>query len=647
MACFFRFGRHHRVAWCAALLGTLVGPWAWAQNPFGKFAGKPDDKDRAPRMSVEHGPRTGTNSVSPNTTTLPKTFVPNLPNLSSGGASQRNPIPSGDVPMEFRRPGRGSNPGIGNGPANGNLNGNFTLPGQVFGPSNLTPNTNPRGGTIESFPGRITPPSTSNGISGLGSSNAGSKTKFPGAKNPNSSTFPLNVDPSTPNLVGPRVPNLGGKSSLDMPRRTPPITRLNIGKNGQLAGPGSASLVGKIGLEGRDPKVALPHPKFNDRLKSGDLDRLTKSGVGRRLDLGDQFRLFEKGDVARQLGLMDKLTKGGGWRNAVKSGPVATNFAALHFGGWYSGCGAYPAWCWYPHWHDWVSWCWWDFCDPFWDPRPIGCIPWHCHVCDPCPIWVVWDYPVWTPLPFVCGTWLDLPVVVADDLDLQLLAVRFVDPGHPEQQLGPRYRVWFRNTSRVDILSPFNVLLMAGNDRVPRSDLPQSGVRIPSMKADEIRSVDIRLPFSTMRMARDAQGREVPFAQLHVLVDSHREIPEAFEPNNGAVLARGDVLPVDPAAFSTNVSAASPGDVVNIAGEGFGPEPGQVLVFVKGLEMQAEIVGWFDLGIRVKLPSLLLAESTTAEIVVVRGDGAAANAVTVALGPAGSIVPPPPELPTP
>ena len=94
--------------------------------------------------------------------------------------------------------------------------------------------------------------------------------------------------------------------------------------------------------------------------------------------------------------------------------------------------------CWYPQWNPWVEWSWHYHCHPFWDPRPIWCRP---VIYDPCPRWVYWEAPVWTPLPVVtCGTWVDLrPVVVAAaQSDLQLVAVRFVDPGHPEEKLGPR-----------------------------------------------------------------------------------------------------------------------------------------------------------------------------------------------------------------
>ncbi len=65
---------------------------------------------------------------------------------------------------------------------------------------------------------------------------------------------------------------------------------------------------------------------------------------------------------------------------------------------------------------------------------------------DPYYDWVYWQTPVWVSLPVVqCGTWVDveMPVIPAAQYDLQLLAVRFVDPGHPEEKLGPRYRVWY------------------------------------------------------------------------------------------------------------------------------------------------------------------------------------------------------------
>jgi hypothetical protein len=222
-------------------------------------------------------------------------------------------------------------------------------------------------------------------------------------------------------------------------------------------------------------------------------------------------------------------------------------------------------------------------------------------------------------------------VVIEDGLDLQLLAVRFVDPGQPELREGPRYRVWARNNSARTLIGDFNVLLMAANSREPVAGLPQAGVRVDSIEPGEIKAFDIRLPFEATTMDRDAGGRLIPFSQLHVIVDSHREVPEVFEQNNGAVIARCDILPVDPVLFGTDSATALPGTEINIAGEGFGPEPGQVLVHVGGIELQAEIEGWYDLGARVRLPSLALAGPTDAELILIRGDTAASNPLTIQL----------------
>tara|TARA_B100000029_G_scaffold422116_1_gene428680 strand:+ start:60 stop:842 length:783 start_codon:yes stop_codon:yes gene_type:complete len=256
---------------------------------------------------------------------------------------------------------------------------------------------------------------------------------------------------------------------------------------------------------------------------------------------------------------------------------------------------------------------------------------------------VSWRYPAWVSLPIVVsGTWVDVPRVATEDRDLQLLAVRFVDAGHPEQKKGPRYRVWFRNNDDKKLRKDFNIMLLASNSRDAATDVPQAGVEIDNIEAGAIRTVDIRLPFEASTLARDAENRAVPFRFLHVLVDSHQDVDESFEENNGVVLARGDVLPVDPSSFSTDVTSGSPGSMINVAGEGFGPEPGEVIVHVNGLELQAEIYGWYDLGVHLKLPTLPVATETQAEIVVVRGDGAVSNPVQVLIVPAKSPVTPPP-----
>jgi hypothetical protein len=307
----------------------------------------------------------------------------------------------------------------------------------------------------------------------------------------------------------------------------------------------------------------------------------------------------------------------------------------IHFGHSYFGPRWFPSRVWYPCWSDWVRWSWWDHCLPLYDPRPVYCRP---IIYASCPRVVVYEYPQWQPLHVVpAGTWVDVPpvVVAPQQYDLQLLAVRFVDAGHPEQQLGPRYRVWFRNSSSQDLATAVQRVHHRGNDDGLHEQLPQASVRVEAIAAGETQAVDLRLPWEAYRLSLDAAGDPLPFENLHVIVDSHREIDDITVANNGAIVDRGEILPVDPAAFSTDVDTVVAGQAVSIAGEGFGPEPGQVLLYVKGLELQPEIQGWYDLGVRVEIPALPLAEPTEARLVVVRRDSAAANPVELTLAPAG------------
>ena len=392
---------------------------------------------------------------------------------------------------------------------------------------------------------------------------------------------------------------------------------------------------------------------YQERLANPDnFQHWQQSNVGQKLDLQQQFALQNQGDISRRMNLSNNLVNAGGWAQHRQHGVIAAGFTAGAFSMWYAGGGCYPSHCWCPTWSPWVDWSYWGTCPILYDPRPYYCIP---IVYGPCVPWVYYDYPVWMPLPLVsCGTWIDVsPVVVPVGYDLQLLAVRFVDNGHPEQNLGPRYRVWVRNNSPVQIVTPFSVLMLASNEQTPTVELPQMGVVVPSMDIGETQALDIRLPLAANRLGVTPEGYRVPFTYLHVLVDSHQQIPETFEDNNGAVLLRTDILPVDPAAFSTDLTAAAPESLLTIAGEGFGPEPGQVIVSVYGQQVQAEIHGWYDLGIQFTVPNFELTQSVDAEVLVVRGDKAVSNPLTVRLAPKalleeaatfpGSPIPDPPQ----
>jgi hypothetical protein len=127
--------------------------------------------------------------------------------------------------------------------------------------------------------------------------------------------------------------------------------------------------------------------------------------------------------------------------------------------------------------------------------------------------------------------------------DLQLVAVRLVDPGQPEQQRGPCYRIWIRNNSSLAAPQPFTVMLLAGNDARLVRGLPQTSVRVTSIAAGDTQAVDLRLPTGVFTMGRDSLGRPLPYNMIHVAVDTEREVPDACRANNAAMLAVADVLP--------------------------------------------------------------------------------------------------------
>jgi hypothetical protein len=374
--------------------------------------------------------------------------------------------------------------------------------------------------------------------------------------------------------------------------------------------------------------------RFQTQLQSNRYDTLIRSRVGQQFNLNRQFRLFSQGDVTRQLRLNTALINGG-WQ-ARHTGLIYSNYSQSAFSWWYPGPSWYPAYAWTPYWSPWVQWSFWDTVLPIYDPRPFAVRPYYF---DAAPVVTTFDYPVWQELPVIAsGTWVEVPSApVARGSDLQLLAVRFVDPGHREEDLGPRYRIWLRNNSEAPLKQNFDVTVFASNDKELSDQVVQAGVTIPEVAADDTIAIDVRLPADANRLFTDKNQDRVPFRFLHVVVDSGNDIKEDNEENNGAVLSRSEIFPVDPAAFSTNVTAAAPGSTIAVAGEGLGPEPGEVIVSIGDEQHSAEISGWYDLGVQIIVPKLDVNDAEHAQILIIRGDGAASNPVALDIAPEDSI----------
>jgi hypothetical protein len=382
--------------------------------------------------------------------------------------------------------------------------------------------------------------------------------------------------------------------------------------------------------------------KLVDAIKAGKLDPLTNGPAARKLGMADQFKLMDKGDIARRLKLSDKLEKIGGWKNRM-CGPIDSHYCDHCKGGFYCGPKWCPHHCWCPLWCGWVEWC---FGCPMWfDPRPDFCEPIECD-----------DYQVDETVVVdrrgIPDQWVDndppqpQPDGDADqpDVDLELVAVRFVDNGNAEKNIGPRYRVIIRNNGKQAIDRPFNVAAVLGAAEPSDERTPRAGKRVKAIAAGQTMAIDIRLPAEANASIKCDDGPSVEkFPKLAVMVDTRNEVEEPNKDNNGMAFDRSDILMADPAIFAADVKQATLGQTIKLAGEGLGPEAGQVLVRVGGLELQAEIEGWYDLGVEIKLPSLPLAGEAKAELVVVRGDGAAANPITMPLAATQSAPPAPPE----
>ena len=392
-------------------------------------------------------------------------------------------------------------------------------------------------------------------------------------------------------------------------------------------------------VDRNSPLAALPLDRvagrFQANVRADRYSPIFQSKIGQRYNLDRQFQLYTAGDVARQMALNTALVTAGGWDTRLV-GPIYSGYTNSAFSVWYPGPQWYPTYAWAPVWSPWVSWSFWNTVSPIYDPRPFVVRP---YVYDPAPVVTVYDYPTWTQLPVVVsGTWVDVPAApVSAGQDLQLLAVRFVDPGHPEENLGPRYRVWLRNNANADLTRNVDVTLFASEAKELSNDVVQSGVRVPEIAANDTIAVDIRLPLEANRLATNDESDHVPFRYLHVVVDSRNELKEANEDNNGALLSRAEIYQVDPAAFSTNVTVAAPGSVISLAGEGFGPEPGEVIVSIGDRQERAEIRGWYDLGVQITVPNVDVASLEKAEVLVIRGDGAASNPVPLDVAPEDSI----------
>ena len=165
--------------------------------------------------------------------------------------------------------------------------------------------------------------------------------------------------------------------NLDAPKNL--NVNKNLNKNVDLAQKikpnGNSGIIANGGPHGLNKSL---NTKFVDAVKNGKLDSLTNGSAARKIGLGDQFRLMDKGNVASKLKLSDKLAKNGGWQKRM-CGPIDSHYCDHCKGKFYCGPSWCPHHCWCPNWCGWVAW---SFgCPMSFDPRPDFCEPISCDDC--------------------------------------------------------------------------------------------------------------------------------------------------------------------------------------------------------------------------------------------------------------------------
>jgi hypothetical protein len=147
--------------------------------------------------------------------------------------------------------------------------------------------------------------------------------------------------------------------------------------------------------------------------------------------------------------------------------------------------------------------------------------------------------PVAANPPAAPATLAATPAAV-EGIDLQLVDVRMLDNGDAAQQIGPRYRVTFRNAGTKPVDHEFNVALVAADDANLSANLPTAESRITSVPTARATTVDVRLPVTAFQMGTDSKSE---FGKLFVFVDSRGELSDVNRDNNAAGLDRTAIQP--------------------------------------------------------------------------------------------------------
>ena len=131
-------------------------------------------------------------------------------------------------------------------------------------------------------------------------------------------------------------------------------------------------------------------------------------------------------------------------------------------------------------------------------------------------------------------------------LDIELTDVRLVDAGSLERNVGPRYRLFYRNNGNVEAPKfHASVAVDVGEKLTETAEIVT--VEAVGLKPGRSQTVDVRLPVEVLKMAIDYQGRPAPFNALLALIDSDDDLKENNKENNILVFARDEIKSIQKA----------------------------------------------------------------------------------------------------
>jgi hypothetical protein len=128
-------------------------------------------------------------------------------------------------------------------------------------------------------------------------------------------------------------------------------------------------------------------------------------------------------------------------------------------------------------------------------------------------------------------------------LDIELTDVRLVDAGSLERNMGPRYRLFYRNNGTVKV-PKFHVSVAVDIGKELTETAEVVTVEAVGVRPGKSQTVDVRLPVEVLKMATDNEGRPTAFSVLAAVIDSDGDLAEVNTDNNILVFAREKIKSV-------------------------------------------------------------------------------------------------------